>query len=88
LLGQWGIQKDSPAGRRVFRQHLERRRQEDLDKAFQPMERGWFLTTNGTGFEVLTLLLQPRLTESTNEQWRGKPSGRTPAFFLIFASLV
>ena len=43
LLGEWGIQKDSPAGRRVFGQHMERRRQEDLDKAFKPMERGWFL---------------------------------------------
>jgi REP element-mobilizing transposase RayT len=43
LLGEWGIQKDSPAGRRVFGQHLEQRRQEDLDKAFKRMERGWFL---------------------------------------------
>src|SRR5689334_1000340 len=43
LLGEWGIQKDSPAGRRVLRQHVERRRQEDLDKAFRRMERGWFL---------------------------------------------
>ncbi len=43
LLGEWGIQKDSPAGRRVFRQHMERRRLEDLDKAFKRLERGWFL---------------------------------------------
>ena len=34
--------KDSPAGRRVFRQHMERRRQEDPDKGFKPTERGWF----------------------------------------------
>ena len=43
LLGEWGIQKDSPAGRRVFRQHLERRRLEKVDKTFQRLERGWFL---------------------------------------------
>jgi putative transposase len=43
LLGEWGIQKDSPAGRCVFKQHMERRRLKDLDKAFKRLERGWFL---------------------------------------------
>ena len=43
LLGEWGIQKDSPAGRRAFSQHMERRRYGDLDEEFKHMERGWFL---------------------------------------------
>lgn len=43
LMGEWVIQKDSPAARRVFSQHMERRRQGDPDKTFQRVERGWFL---------------------------------------------
>ena len=43
LLGEWGIHKDSPAGRRVFSQQMERRRLEDLDEAFKALQRGWFL---------------------------------------------
>ena len=41
LLGEWGIPKDSVAGRRVFAQHMERRRLEDPNKQFKPLERGW-----------------------------------------------
>jgi REP-associated tyrosine transposase len=43
LLGECGIQKDSPAGRCVFKEQTERRRQEDLDQAFKHLEHGWFL---------------------------------------------
>jgi hypothetical protein len=43
LLGEWGIPKDSPAGRRVFGQRMERRRGEDLRGEFRPVERGWCL---------------------------------------------
>ncbi len=41
LLGEWGIPKDSVAGRRVLAQHVERRRREDTSKQFKPLERGW-----------------------------------------------
>ena len=41
LLGEWGIPKDSVAGRRVFAQHLERRRLEKTKEEFKPLERGW-----------------------------------------------
>ncbi|HEV2210754.1 MAG TPA: transposase, partial [Verrucomicrobiae bacterium] len=44
LLGEWGIHKDSPAGRRHFARCLEgRRRQESLKADWRAVERGWFL---------------------------------------------
>ena len=43
LLGEWGIPKDSVAGRRVFGERLEQRRRENLTAEFKPVERGWYL---------------------------------------------
>jgi REP element-mobilizing transposase RayT len=41
LLGEWRIPKDSPAGRKVLGEQMERRRLEDVTKEFKPVERGW-----------------------------------------------
>jgi len=43
LLGEWGIPKDSEAGRRVFAERTEWRRGEDLRGEFKRVERGWCL---------------------------------------------
>src|ERR1700680_1235207 len=43
LLREWGIPKDSVAGRRVFGERMEQRRWEDLAVEFKPVERGWYL---------------------------------------------
>jgi len=43
LLGEWGIPKDSAAGRRVFGERMEARRGENLAKEFKAVERGWCL---------------------------------------------
>ena len=43
LLGEWGIPKDSAAGRRVFEERMERRRGEDVRGEFKRVERGWCL---------------------------------------------
>jgi REP element-mobilizing transposase RayT len=43
LLGEWRIPKDSAAGRRVFGQAMELRRQEDMREDFKRVERGWCL---------------------------------------------
>jgi hypothetical protein len=43
LLGEWGIPKDSTAGRRVFEERMEWRRREDLRGEFKRVERGWCL---------------------------------------------
>jgi putative transposase len=43
LLGEWGIPKDSPAGREAFRRQMELRRRQDDRNAFKGLKRGWFL---------------------------------------------
>ncbi len=43
LLGEWGIPKDSVAGRQVFKERMERRRHEELEEEFSTIERGWYL---------------------------------------------
>ena len=44
LLGEWGILKDSPAGRRRFALCMEHRRgQESPEADWKAVERGWFL---------------------------------------------
>ncbi len=43
LLGEWGIPKDSAAGRRVFAERMEWRRGEALRGEFKRVERGWCL---------------------------------------------
>ena len=43
LFGEWGVRKDSAAGRRVFGKVMEQRRREDLGAEFKPVERGWYL---------------------------------------------
>ena len=44
LLGEWGMAKDSPAGRKHFARRMEhRRRQEDPKTEWKAIEHGWFL---------------------------------------------
>jgi hypothetical protein len=43
LLGEWGIPKDSAAGRQVFEERMEWRRRGELDGEFKALERGWCL---------------------------------------------
>ena len=44
LLGEWGIPKDSPAGRRHFGRCMEHRRGQEHPKSdWKAVERGWFL---------------------------------------------
>jgi putative transposase len=43
LLGEWGIPKDSPAGRRRLEAALEARRGGEEGGEFQPIRRGWCL---------------------------------------------
>lgn len=43
LLGEWGIPKDSPAGRQRLEQSLEQRRGAEEGEEFKPIRRGWCL---------------------------------------------
>jgi len=61
LLGEHGIPKDSPAGRRVFEQRMEeRRRQEDDPEAWKPVRRGWCLGETGFRKELLAQVSKRR----------------------------
>ena len=53
LLGEWRIPKDSPAGREEFGCQMERRRREDGDREFKPLERGWCLGSETFRAELL-----------------------------------
>src|ERR1051326_4321151 len=43
LLAEWGIPKDSEAGRRAFQRAMEQRRGEEWEEDFQGVERAWYL---------------------------------------------
>ena len=43
LLGEKGIPKDSPAGRREFARQMEQRRREEMDVEYHQVRRGWCL---------------------------------------------
>jgi REP element-mobilizing transposase RayT len=61
LLGEWGIPKDSPAGRKRFAQCLEHRRREESPKSdWSAVERGWFLGDKVFKEELLAQMCQRR----------------------------
>ena len=54
LLGEHGIQEDTPAGRSQFEQWMERRRLEETDpEALKALRRGWCLGSEGFRREML-----------------------------------
>jgi REP element-mobilizing transposase RayT len=65
LLGQWGIPKDSVAGRARFEEAMESRRTEALD--FKPIRRGWCYGSPEFRQELLAAV-----GESCGSQVRGK----------------
>ena len=67
LLGEWGIPKDSAAGRRAMAQGLERRRTEDTRDEFRRIERGWCLGDKEFARELLEEVFQPPGTSHYGE---------------------
>ncbi len=61
LLGEWGIPKDSPAGRKRFGQCMEQRRcQEDPKADWNAVERGWCLGDKAFREELLAQMHEQR----------------------------
>lgn len=61
LLGEWGIPKDSPAGRKRFGQCLEERRRQEGPKAdWKAVERGWCLGDKAFKEELLAQMRERR----------------------------
>jgi REP element-mobilizing transposase RayT len=58
LLGQWGVPKDSPAGRRRLEQALEARREAEADEEFKAIRRGWCLGAETFRQELLAQMSQ------------------------------
>jgi REP element-mobilizing transposase RayT len=68
LLGEHGIQQDSPAGREQFERWMERRRQEETDpEALKVLRRGWCL--GGTAFKRRMLM---RMSDGLKEHHAGE----------------
>lgn len=53
LMGEWGIPRDSPAGRRRLEQALEERRAAEESEEFQGIRRGWCLGEEAFRQELL-----------------------------------
>jgi len=61
LLGEWGIPKDSPAGRKRFGQCMEHRRcQEGPEADWKAVERGWCLGDKAFKEELLAQMHERR----------------------------
>ena len=57
LLGEHGIQEDSPAGRQEFERHLEvRRQEEEAEPDLKPLRRGWCLGSEEFRQKMLELM--------------------------------
>jgi hypothetical protein len=72
LFGEWGIPKDSAAGRRVFGQRMEGRRRQDAGREFKPLERGWYVGGVGSRGYLAWLLCQRRKSagQGSGGRWR------------------
>ena len=61
LLGEWGIPKDSPAGRQRFGQVMEQRRGQEADEAeWKAVERGWCVGSKEFRAELLEQMRERR----------------------------
>ena len=59
LLGEWGIPRDTAAGRREFEKRMEWRRREGAGQEFKPLERGWCLGSEQFRRELLEQVSTP-----------------------------
>ncbi len=74
LLGEWGIPKDSPAGRQRLEQALEERRGAVEGEEFKPIRRGWCL-----GEEVFRKELLTQMSERLGAEHYGEERTETAA---------
>jgi putative transposase len=72
VLGEAGIPKDSPAGRREFRKRMELRRWEDNPEMWKQIRRGWAL-----GSEEFRRELLEAVTATNGDRVRGDELGES-----------
>ena len=85
LLGEWQIPKDSVAGRRVFSERMERRRQEAGGEEVRPVERGWCL--GGEEFRRELLEQVQKLARSRHRGEEVRQSAQSKAESIVQAEL-
>jgi len=68
LLGEWGIPKDSPAGRQRLAQELEARRGAEEGEEFKPIRRGWCLGAETFRQELLAQMSERMGAEHYGEE--------------------
>jgi REP element-mobilizing transposase RayT len=68
LLGEWGIPKDSPAGRQRLERALEERRGLEEGDEFKPIRRGWCLGEKKFREELLTQMSERMGAEHSGEE--------------------
>jgi hypothetical protein len=68
LLGEWGIPKDSPAGRQRLERALEERLGLEECEEFKPIRRGWCLGEEKFREELLTQMSERMGTEHYGEE--------------------
>jgi len=68
LLGEWGIPKDSPAGRQRLEQALEERRGAEEGEEFKPIRRGWCLGEEKFRQELLAQMSERMGAEHYGEE--------------------
>ena len=74
LLGEWGIPKDSPAGRQRLDQALEERRGAEEGEEFKPIRRGWCLGEKAFRKELLA-----QMSERIGAEHYGEERSETAA---------
>ena len=72
LLGEWGIPKDSPAGRQRLEQALEARRGAEEGEEFKPIRHGWCL-----GEETFRQELLAQMSERMGAEHYGEERAQT-----------
>ena len=68
LLGEWGLPKDSPAGRQRLEQVLEARRGAEEREEFKPIRRGWCLGEESFRKELLAQMSERLGTEHYGDE--------------------
>jgi hypothetical protein len=72
LLGEWGVPKDSPAGRQRLERAMEERRGAEEGEEFKPIRRGWCL-----GEETFRQELRARMGERMGAEHDGEERALT-----------
>ena len=82
LLGEWGVPKDSAAGRRMFAAQMESRRAGEEEQDYKALRRGWFLGDKQFRQELLAQVGERRGQWHYGEELRESAEERAEAIIV------